>query len=61
MGSRTCVGKNISLLEMAKLIPQLIRKFDISLTEKDKQWETKNRWFVKQQQYFCTFRERQQQ
>ncbi|KAB5545499.1 cytochrome P450 oxidoreductase [Coniochaeta sp. 2T2.1] len=61
MGSRTCVGKNISLLEMAKLIPQLVRKFDISLTEPDKLWETKNRWFVKQRQYFCTFRERQKQ
>ncbi|KAF5562345.1 hypothetical protein FNAPI_3241 [Fusarium napiforme] len=28
-GSRTCIGKNISLMEMGKLIPQLFRHFDI--------------------------------
>ncbi|PVH73220.1 cytochrome P450 oxidoreductase [Cadophora sp. DSE1049] len=53
MGSRTCVGKNISLLEMSKLVPQLIRNFDISLEEPDQTWSTTNRWFVKQEQYFC--------
>jgi cytochrome P450 len=28
-GSRTCLGKNISLLEIAKLVPQLIRHFEV--------------------------------
>ncbi|OAL54679.1 cytochrome protein [Pyrenochaeta sp. DS3sAY3a] len=27
-GSRTCIGKNISLLEMTKVLPQIVRKFD---------------------------------
>jgi cytochrome P450 len=27
MGSRTCIGKNISLLEMGKLIPELVKRF----------------------------------
>jgi cytochrome P450 len=51
MGSRTCIGKNISLLEMSKLVPQLVRRFDFQL---DKGSESSglrslNRWFVKQQ------------
>ena len=31
MGSRTCIGKNISLLEVYKLVPSFLRRFDVSL------------------------------
>lgn len=50
MGSRTCIGKNISLLEMSKLVPQLLRKFDFVLDEDVPRDKLKglNRWFVKQ-------------
>lgn len=30
MGSRTCIGKNISLLEVYKLVPSVLRRFDVS-------------------------------
>jgi len=30
MGPRTCIGKNISLLEMYKVVPSLLRRFDVS-------------------------------
>ncbi|KAI1559582.1 CypX, Cytochrome P450, partial [Pyrenophora tritici-repentis] len=30
-GSRTCIGKNISLLEMYKVIPQIVKKFDFQV------------------------------
>ena len=29
-GSRTCLGKNISLLEMYKLVPAILTKFEVS-------------------------------
>jgi cytochrome P450 len=32
MGSRTCIGKNISLLEIYKVVPSLMRRFDVSLS-----------------------------
>jgi cytochrome P450 len=51
MGSRTCIGKNISLLEMTKLIPQLVRNFDFELEKPDREWETVNVWFVKQKNF----------
>ena len=30
MGARTCIGKNISLLEVYKLIPSFLRRFEVS-------------------------------
>ncbi|KAF7898938.1 uncharacterized protein EAF01_008151 [Botrytis porri] len=54
MGSRTCIGKNISLLEINKLIPQLVRRFDFELdpdVEKNGGLVCENRWFVKQKNF----------
>ncbi|KAJ4260730.1 hypothetical protein NW757_001112 [Fusarium falciforme] len=51
-GSRTCIGKNISLLEMNKLVPVLVREFDfvaydpIKVTHEDY-------WLVKQRNMMC--------
>lgn len=43
-GSRICIGKNISPMEMAKIIPQIVRHFDVELAE----WVINNQWFCKQ-------------
>lgn len=56
LGSRTCIGKNISLLEISKLIPLIVRKFDIVLSrpvEAGKKTELASRctWFVKQKEF----------
>jgi cytochrome P450 len=48
-GSRTCIGKNISLMEMHKIVPQLLREFDLQLHEPKKDWKTRNVWFVQQE------------
>jgi cytochrome P450 len=48
LGARTCIGKNVSMLEMSKLIPQLVRRFDFELENREKPWTTANYWFVKQ-------------
>ncbi|KAG8628055.1 hypothetical protein KVT40_003928 [Elsinoe batatas] len=50
-GSRTCVGKNISLLEIGKLIPELVARFDYELVgevAREGGLRTENNWFVKQ-------------
>ncbi|OTA63622.1 cytochrome P450 [Hypoxylon sp. EC38] len=47
-GPRTCIGKNISLLEVYKLIPSLFYTFKFELTKPDAEWETFNAWFVRQ-------------
>ncbi|KAJ6015172.1 hypothetical protein N7540_009763 [Penicillium herquei] len=45
LGSRTCLGKHISILEMSKLIPRLVRDYD--LTSLRNTMDTENYWFVK--------------
>ncbi|KAK1985486.1 cytochrome P450 [Colletotrichum cereale] len=55
LGSRTCLGKNISILEMSKLVPRLIRDFDFKLqgtaATPGGAWDTHNIWFVKPQNF----------
>ncbi|CAI7625537.1 unnamed protein product [Penicillium pancosmium] len=52
-GPRTCLGKNVSLMEMHKIIPQLLREFEIRLHDPSKAWKTKNVWFVQQEGLIC--------
>lgn len=51
LGSRTCIGRHISMLEMSKLIPRIIRDFEFRQSMEadsiDKSWATWNAWFVK--------------
>jgi cytochrome P450 len=57
-GARTCLGKNISLTEMHKMIPELLRKFEIKLHSPEEEWKTKNVWFVQQEGLICDIRRR---
>ncbi|EGP91637.1 putative P450 monooxygenase [Zymoseptoria tritici IPO323] len=58
-GARTCLGKNISILEMSKLIPELYRHFDFELTDPTKEWELHDYWFVKQTGLICKVKRRE--
>jgi cytochrome P450 len=44
LGSRTCLGKYISILEMSKLVPQIVTMFEFELQG---EWKTENFLFVK--------------
>ena len=57
-GSRTCIGKNISLLEMSKLVPELMMHYDFELAGMDGGLETQNVWFVKQTNFRCKIKRR---
>ena len=60
LGSRVYVGKNISLFEMNKLIPLLVRHYDIEIQQQDgKDMKARNMWFVKPIQFQATIRSRQ--
>lgn len=56
-GSRTCIGKNIGLLEMRKLVPQLLRTFEVSLAP-EADWRISNVWFVQQSGLKCNLKRR---
>ncbi|KAF4968690.1 hypothetical protein FSARC_3976 [Fusarium sarcochroum] len=45
-GSRTCIGRHISMLEMSKLLPVLVQNFEFELVGVGEHWKTQNHWFV---------------
>jgi cytochrome P450 len=60
-GPRVCLGKNISLLEMFKVIPQIVRRFEFEVIngdEKDGGYSWKTLWFTKQK-FDCIVRARE--
>ncbi|KAF5589473.1 cytochrome P450 monooxygenase [Fusarium pseudocircinatum] len=48
VGARTCIGKNVSIMEMAKFIPQVLRQFDLEWASSEEEWKIKTYWFAKQ-------------
>jgi cytochrome P450 len=46
-GSRICLGKNIALLEISKLVPELLRRFEITLVD-PKRYRLQPGWLVLQ-------------
>lgn len=57
-GARTCIGKNISLLEIYKLVPTFLRNFEVELEKPGTEWRTHNAWFVRQLDFNTKFRRR---
>lgn len=51
-GSRGCIGKKISLPEMHKLVPEVLRHFDLELVN-NSAWKTMNVWFCSQELDQC--------
>ncbi|CAK7213413.1 hypothetical protein SEUCBS140593_001841 [Sporothrix eucalyptigena] len=47
-GSHTCLGKNISLMEITKLIASLLVRYDIALEDPEAKLSFKCRWFTPQ-------------
>ncbi|KAJ9648121.1 hypothetical protein H2199_001898 [Coniosporium tulheliwenetii] len=47
-GHRSCIGKNISQLEIYKLVPTLLQRYEITLADPGTPWNLQNRWFVPQ-------------
>ncbi|PQE13359.1 cytochrome P450 oxidoreductase protein [Rutstroemia sp. NJR-2017a BVV2] len=55
LGTRVCIGRHISMLEIAKLVPRIVRDWDFTLQERaDQAWETENITFVKPQNFMVT-------
>ncbi|KAF4834326.1 Cytochrome P450 monooxygenase gsfF [Colletotrichum tropicale] len=47
-GARTCIGKNISIMEVGKFVPQVLRQFDLEWASSEPEWKVKTYWFAKQ-------------
>lgn len=47
-GKRSCLGKNIAMLELHKLIPAALLAFKLELDEPQKEWCVSNSWVLNQ-------------
>ena len=54
-----CIGKNISLLEVYKLVPSFLRRFEVEFDDEKDDWRLENSWFVAQRNFMCRFRRRE--
>ncbi|WPH00040.1 Pisatin demethylase [Acrodontium crateriforme] len=59
-GSFKCMGRNISWIEIHKVIPQLLRDFRIELMDPRKDWEVSAGWFVFQEGVLCNLTKRKE-
>ncbi|KAK1063221.1 hypothetical protein LTR74_009652 [Friedmanniomyces endolithicus] len=59
-GTRTCLGRNISQLEISKLVPQVLRRFDFDLAEPGREWTLHCYWFVRQTGLICRVKRRKE-
>ena len=50
-------GKNISLLEMSKFVPQILREFEINWAGSE-EWSVNSSWFAKQTGVFVSLEDR---
>ncbi|KAL4883507.1 cytochrome P450 [Aspergillus karnatakaensis] len=46
-GSRVCIGKHLGLLQVYKVLATLVARYDISLVDPEREWETHNSFFVR--------------
>ncbi|KAF2864175.1 cytochrome protein [Piedraia hortae CBS 480.64] len=54
-GGRTCLGRHVSLLEIYKLVPTLMRSYDLEMVSEGK---CVNNWFVKRAGFRVKFKKR---
>ncbi|KAF5016196.1 hypothetical protein F66182_12201, partial [Fusarium sp. NRRL 66182] len=47
-GTRTCIGKNISIMEVGKFVPQMLRQFNVEWASSEPEWQVTTYWFAKQ-------------
>ena len=57
-GSRICLGRNLSQMEVYKLIPSLLARFDIELENPDEEWWSSARWFYRVEGVICKIKHR---
>ena len=57
-GSRMCVGMNVAMIEVCKVVPQLLREFAISFAQPEKEWVVRSGWFTRQEGLVCNLERR---
>ena len=48
MVPRACLGKNLTIMELSKIVPELLLKYDFVFEDEGKEWVVFNDWFIEQ-------------
>lgn len=59
LGARTCIGRHISILEMTKLVPRLLRDFEFELLRQGDEMKCDDFWFVLPKDLWVSVRRRE--
>ena len=57
-GSRICIGRNIALLEVYKVLATLVSRYEISLADPNQEFVIVSTWFPRQSGLVCKLRKR---
>ena len=60
-GKRTCLGRNIAMLELTKLTPALLMRYDMTLARPKEEWKIINSWVVRQEGLDVLVKRREEQ
>jgi len=55
-GAHTCSGRHISILELNKIIPTALLRYDMALVDGGRDYKFKNRWFTPQEGLLITLK-----
>lgn len=47
-GSRICIGRNLALVEVYKIVATLLNRYDIELDDPEREWRVECKWFARQ-------------
>lgn len=48
-GKRSCLGRNIAMLELGKLVPAVLGRYEVRLKDEEREWRVWNAWAVRQE------------
>lgn len=48
-GKRTCLGRNIAMLELTKLVPAVFMRYELELEDQEREWRVMNSFVVRQE------------
>jgi cytochrome P450 len=48
-GSRVCIGRNLGMMEVYKVMATLVARYEIELADPKREWKTHNSFFVRQE------------
>lgn len=57
-GKRTCLSKDIAMLELIKVVPALVMRYNMELDDPRREWKIVNNFAVRQEELYVFVKRR---